>query len=103
MEGLVVTTTPLLGIIGYALAGTALGAGYRAVRTRTQQWAAQSRYPELLVIGGLLARLAGLAGLVALISGGAGTAVAALLGGFSLPWLVAGSVPTRSHGVSPSI
>jgi hypothetical protein len=95
------SATPLVGLFGYTLAGITLGAAYRAVRTRTQQWASGSRYPELVVLGGLAARLAGLGGLVALISGGVGLAVLALLGGFLIPLLISDNAPTAPQGFHP--
>lgn len=96
------TGTPLLGLVGYSLAGITLGAAYRAVRTRTQQWAVDSRYPELVVLGGLAARVGGLAGLVALIGGGAaGVAVIALIAGFLLPLVVTDGGPGTPDGFRP--
>ena len=94
--------TPLLSFVAQALAGTSLGAGYRALRIRTQQRARTARHPELLVVGGLVARLAGLACLVALISRGTLTTVFGLLAGIALAWLLSWRVGPPRQG-SPGL
>jgi len=96
------TGTPVSALVMYALAGLVIGNGYRAVRTRTESRAYRARHPEMVVLAGLVGRIAGLAGLTGLISGGGGVALGAMAVGASLAWLSGDPPDPSGHNLQDS-